>query len=379
MASFNTNVDHSENRATNMNVIGWFFTGVAIATVSLKLFARIGSKRFGWDDFFIFLSMALSIIAMALVSYSATLGLGRHTATVVAEYGIERYEKSAYWQIIGFPFNIGAFSFPNISIAILIVQLLDPNPLRANLLYAMVIFQVILAMIYVFIVFFQCKPTEKMWNSSIEGTCWSSDIFNGFSYLVSAYTTMTDIVLAIVPISAFWKLQMPFSTRLSVCIMMGLTLLSAVVTIIKATYLNLFTDHTDPLFKVVPLVLWGVIEQNVVIVAACIPTLRPLFRKAFESTTGSSGEATSQRETRCGFKLAYSSIQSLSKRTLSVTELPLKDRQQSYDIESSSSQFGIWRTREVMVESDDDRSFERGVGRTDNSFRGLSQEPSPLS
>lgn len=57
MASFNTNVDHSENRATNMNVIGWFFTGVAIATVSLKLFARIGSKRFGWDDFFIFLSM----------------------------------------------------------------------------------------------------------------------------------------------------------------------------------------------------------------------------------------------------------------------------------------------------------------------------------
>lgn len=62
-----------------------------------------------------------------------------------------------------------------------------------------------------------------------------------------------------------------------------------------------------------------------------------------------------------------------------MTELPLKDRQQSYDIESSSSQFGIWRTREVMVESDDDRSFERGVGRTDNSFRGLSQEPSPLS
>lgn len=43
-----------------MNVIGWFFTGVAIAAVSLKLFARIGSKRFGWDDFFIFLSMVWS-------------------------------------------------------------------------------------------------------------------------------------------------------------------------------------------------------------------------------------------------------------------------------------------------------------------------------
>lgn len=199
------------------------------------------------------------------MSYSVTLGLGRHTATVVAEHGIKRYEQAAYWQIMGFYFQyrcvlpifngvnrvlkliyVGAFSFPNISIAILIVHLLDPNPLRARLLYAMVALQVILAMISVFIVFFQCKPTARLWNSSIEGTCWSPDIFNDFSYLVSAYTTMTDIVLAIVPISAFWKLQMPFSTRLSVCIMMGLTLLSAIVTIVKATYLKLFTDHTDP-------------------------------------------------------------------------------------------------------------------------------------
>ncbi|KAJ6124150.1 hypothetical protein N7471_011467 [Penicillium samsonianum] len=107
MASFDTDVDHSESRAAEINAIGWVFTGVAIAAVSLKLFARIDSKRFGWDDFFIFLSLALSIIATALVSYSVTLGLGRHTATVIAEYGIKRYEQTAYWQIIAFPFNIG--------------------------------------------------------------------------------------------------------------------------------------------------------------------------------------------------------------------------------------------------------------------------------
>ena len=37
-----------------MNVIGWAFTDIAIVAVSLKLFARIVSKRFGWDDYFIF-------------------------------------------------------------------------------------------------------------------------------------------------------------------------------------------------------------------------------------------------------------------------------------------------------------------------------------
>lgn len=33
------------------------------------------------------------------------------------------------------------------------------------------------------------------------------------------------------------------------------------------------------MWNVVPLVIWSLIEQNVVIVAACIPTLRPMFSK----------------------------------------------------------------------------------------------------
>jgi hypothetical protein len=110
----------------------------------------------------------------------------------------------------------------------------------------MVILQVVFAIISVFIIFLQCTPTQALWNPSIPGKCWDAAVFNDYSYWVSAYTTMTDIILAIVPIKVFWKLQMRFSTRLGLCIMMGLTLLSAIVTLIKATYLHLFTDRTDP-------------------------------------------------------------------------------------------------------------------------------------
>ncbi|OOQ88225.1 hypothetical protein PEBR_14369 [Penicillium brasilianum] len=346
--AFDINVDYSETRAAEINTIGWVFTGIAIAAVSLKLFSRVESKRAGWDDFFIFLSMALSIIATAFVSYSVTLGLGRHAAAVIAEHGIERYELSAYWQIIAYPFNIGAFSFPNISIAILIVHLLDPNPLRERLLYAMVILQVIFAIVSVFIVFFQCNPTAMMWNPLLDGKCWSSDIFNDFSYWVSAYTTLTDIALAIVPINAFWKLHMPMSTKINVCIMMGLTMLSAIVTIVKATYLHLFTDHSDPLFNVVPLVLWGLIEQNVVIVAACVPTLRPFFRTKFKSSKGSTNAANSRSRSGSTFKL--SSKPSHSRNPFDSEGRKYTNNDIDFDVESNSSRQGIWRTREVIVE-----------------------------
>jgi hypothetical protein len=58
MATVTTDVDFSESRGTEVNVIAWVFTSIAIATVFLKLFARAQTaKRLGWDDFFIFASL----------------------------------------------------------------------------------------------------------------------------------------------------------------------------------------------------------------------------------------------------------------------------------------------------------------------------------
>ncbi|KAL4807932.1 hypothetical protein BDV18DRAFT_159141 [Aspergillus unguis] len=365
-------IDLNESRQTEVHVVGWVFTGIAIGTVALKVTARHMVHRLGWDDFFIFFSLGLSIIAAALVSYSVTLGLGRHTAAVIRDYGTDRVAMTSKWQILGYPFNIGSYSFPNISISILINNLLDPNPLRSRLLLGMSILQVIVAMVSVFLIFLQCTPTAALWDHTIDGTCWDQAIFYDFSYFVSAYTTVTDIILAIVPITVFWKLQMRPSTKISVCIMMGLTLLSAIVTIVKATYLPLFTDVEDPLYNVTPLVIWGLIEQNVVIVAACIPTLRPFFRRAFE-TRGSSKDK--DYSSGSGMKL---SSNPRSKRYATETQLALEEtvvnhehehdhdhgHDNEFDVEtadraSNNSRQGIWTTTEVVVESDDERDATR--------------------
>ncbi|KIW01184.1 uncharacterized protein PV09_07466 [Verruconis gallopava] len=357
-----------ESRGPQVNIIAWVFTGIAIIIVALKLFTRSQiTRKLGWDDFFIFLSLAFSIIAAAFVSYSVTLGLGRHTQVVVEEFGPDRLVKTAYWQILGFPFNIGAFSFPNISIAILVVNVLDRNPLRATLLYIMVIVQVTVALIAVVLIFMQCTPRSMLWNPYTPGgKCWSPHIFDDFNYFVSGYTTVTDIVLAVVPVSVFWKLQMPLSTKVGICIMMGLTLLSAIVTIVKATYLHLFTDRTDPLYNVVPLVIWGLIEQNVVLVAACIPTLRPFFHKAsFRSRAAMSSDK--------GHSNSGSSWRFSSRRRgppSSDWEMTLRDdmkdesQAKAIDVESNNSQQGIWRVMDFNISHGDERESERGeIGR----------------
>ncbi|QPC77101.1 hypothetical protein HYE68_007853 [Fusarium pseudograminearum] len=256
----------TDSRQTELCLVAWIFTSMAIVTVLTKLFTTIVIfRRPVWDDLLIILSLIGSIVASTLVQASSDLGLGRHTASVAAESGgVQKMVKTKILQVVGYPFNILACSLPNVAILILIERLVGKTKtMTRRFLRAVVAIQIILAM---------------LWDQSAKGECWSPDVFNRSSYVVSSFTVLTDLVLAVVPIRAFCKLQLKRQEKLEITFMLGLTFLSAIFTIIKATYLYTFNDRTDPLYNVVTLIIWGLVEQNVVIMAASVPTLRPLIR-----------------------------------------------------------------------------------------------------
>lgn len=62
MTTFDTNVDYSETRGPEVNIVAWVFTGLAIFAVFLRLYARVNVvKKVGWDDFFIVFSLVCHI------------------------------------------------------------------------------------------------------------------------------------------------------------------------------------------------------------------------------------------------------------------------------------------------------------------------------
>lgn len=117
-----------ESRSTEVIAVAWISTGLAIFTVLLKIITTTRITRStGWDDFLIYASLVcimlqsgwqkmmssdltthaisvqiLSILASCSVHYAAVLGLGRHTAAVLAEYGPERLALTAKMQILGY-------------------------------------------------------------------------------------------------------------------------------------------------------------------------------------------------------------------------------------------------------------------------------------
>ncbi|KAF5234383.1 hypothetical protein FAUST_7660 [Fusarium austroamericanum] len=296
----------TDSRQTELCLVAWIFTGMAIVTVLTKFFTTIVIfRRPGWDDLLILLSLIGSIVASTLVQASSDLGLGQHTASVAAEPGgVQKMVMTKILQVVGYPFNIMAYSLPNVAILILIERLVGKTKtMTRRFLRAVVAIQIILAVISIVIIFAQCRPTKMLWDQSAKGECWSPDVFNRSSYVVSSFTVLTDLVLAVVPIHAFWKLQLKRQEKLEITFMLGLTFLSAIFTIIKAT-----------------------VEQNVVIMAASIPTLRPLIRLIKD-----------KHPMRSAVGYIKSGSGADPKHNESISEVPLEDMQPKPEKESQLS------------------------------------------
>jgi len=107
--------------------------------------------------------------------------------------------------------------------------------------------------------------------------------------IYTAYSAFTDIFLAVVPAMVFWKLQLKTKTKIGLCLLMGATALAAICAIVKTTKLSELSDLTEFTYGTVDLVIWAIVEANVIIIAACIPTLRPFVISVQEGVRASEG------------------------------------------------------------------------------------------
>ncbi|KAI5921321.1 hypothetical protein F4810DRAFT_712571 [Camillea tinctor] len=295
-----------EDRGPELLAIIWVFTILSIIVVLLKFISRAHIHQLGWDDFFILLSAVLIIICTSIFTYDVHLGMGKHAWDIPPDE-LSEVVKINY---IGNPFGIMAYSFPNIAVVILLERIMVPNTSRAVGLYTLVVLQSIIAAISCILLFTQCTPTEYLWNSTIPATCFPAGTISKYSYFVGSFTAFTEIVLGIVPIAAFWNLRLPTKTKVGLCFLMCCTIFAAICSIIKTTKLDELSNLEDFTYGSVDLIIWAIVEANVIIIAACMPSLRPFFSHSSRKQQNS--------ESHPWFRLpsAFSTFNSTSKKSL---------------------------------------------------------------
>ncbi|KAL8749078.1 MAG: hypothetical protein Q9184_006945 [Pyrenodesmia sp. 2 TL-2023] len=188
-----------------------------------------------------------------------------------------------------------AYSLPNISVAIVLNRIIAPTRYLRMTIYAVAIAQSIIAAISCILLFAQCRPSEYLWNPTIAATCMPPSVITGYSYFVGAYSAFTDVFLAVVPAMVFWKLQLKTKTKIGLCLLMGTTALAAICAIVKTTYLDELANLADFTYATVDLIIWAIVEADVIIIAACIPTLKPFVISVQKGVQGNEGRSLLDR------------------------------------------------------------------------------------
>lgn len=123
----------------------------------------------------------------------------------------------------------------------------------------------------------QCSPVAFAWDPTIDdGTCIDLAKFFIFNGVVAL---LTDLLVLVLPLPLVWGLQLPFSQKLALIPVFGIGIAIVVVSALRLKYL-ITAPAIDKTYDL-EITLWTIIEYNLALVCASLPSVRVLLARMF--------------------------------------------------------------------------------------------------
>ena len=114
-----------------------------------------------------------------------------------------------------------------------------------------------------------------------------------------------DLALALLPITIIWNLRLNWHKKLGLSVLMGMGVFAFICAVIKTSKLPELNARADITFTTVSLWIWTANETNVLILAASVPTLRPLYLILFNRPGSESYRNKDFGHTRCECQMKF--------------------------------------------------------------------------
>ncbi|KAJ5642810.1 hypothetical protein N7490_006810 [Penicillium lividum] len=260
------------------------FAILTFLVLALRLFARIYVLgKMGVDDYLIIgaavRKKAIPVSAvtnkdeqlLAWAFIGATIaavksGLGSHIKYVdpklLGDYAFSVWMSSMFY--------LACLGFIKTSVLLFYTRLGDRNLTRMSwIMIGVIICQ---AGSFVLVAAFQCTPVSKAWTGG-DGKCVNINIF----YLCNAaLNILTDLLTYTLPVGVIFKLQMPQKQKIALVFILCLGLFACVSSIVRITYIPAMLKSSDYTYAISGAMYWSVIETNVGILAASIPSFKAI-------------------------------------------------------------------------------------------------------
>ncbi|MCJ1244556.1 hypothetical protein MMC30_001754 [Trapelia coarctata] len=146
-----------------------------------------------------------------------------------------------------------------------------------------------------------CIPIEAFWNFSIEGNCYDGLKWN---IGIGIPNILTDFIILVFPMPMVWRLQMRPSQKIAVSVAFILGGFIVVVSTLRCIAVSQIENLIDFSWSLIPIGNWTIVEANIGILCACLPSMRPLLQLVIH---GSVSTFTGSKSSNAASKSANSS------------------------------------------------------------------------
>ncbi|KAJ5903318.1 hypothetical protein N7504_005701 [Penicillium tannophilum] len=236
-----------ENNLPQILVVQTILTFLAVTAVTLRLYVRTRLiKNPGYDDWTMLIAALCALGGWILYVFEAAHGLGHSDAWFDAGNGDEeKVTQGTFWQ-----------SIPGVIVV------------AYCFLGAMALF-------------LYCSPMSAYWTQAPGSHCYSVNLFVTFALVNTSFNIFTDVLFATIPIPIIWILKMSRKVRLYLIGILSLGYVAVIFGIMNAIYQIAFPSSTDQYLNDW-ILFWATAQFNVGILAACIPSLKPIVSRVLK-------------------------------------------------------------------------------------------------
>ncbi|MCJ1465078.1 hypothetical protein MMC07_003694 [Pseudocyphellaria aurata] len=260
-----------EYNGEGLIAVATVFITIEVVVVVLRFWARrIGKVAWGADDVLIIPGaiLCLGVIVCSLVDLHYG-GLGYHSGTVAPS----KLVAWAKFLFIGPMVHFPAVVFPKLSILVLYLRIFTEQTYRIAC-WAIAVFTIANCVGSMAAGCFICRPLQFLWDETIPGGhCFNVMAWYRWS---SFMNILTDVAMLILPLPVIWKIQNTKKVKIGLTITFATGNIGLITAIIR--FAGFFAEDAsyDGTWKTSKLYELTIVETGMYLIAACLPTYRPL-------------------------------------------------------------------------------------------------------
>jgi len=256
------------------SILAVLVVGSVLSTtvVTLRLITRLAVIRtFGRDDFMIAVAQVFAIGSAVTIGLEAKYGMGRHIWVVPPE-NVVPYFKSLYSSILVYN---AALTLVKISILLQYRRIFTTQSMQRATTIGLVIVGA-WGITVVTMLSMLCVPIQALWDQSVHGRCLP--LIPSY-YVPACINIATDFGTWVLPLPIIKSLQLPRRQKIMLMFIFGLGFFTCIISLVRLSSLKQATNTSDPTWDNTDAATWSYLELSMAILAACLPTLRPLAIK----------------------------------------------------------------------------------------------------